>query len=244
MIELEHISHRYRRRRSLVDISCEFDSGLWGLLGPNGAGKSTLLSILATLREPESGHFRVNGVDVSDDVNTIRSMVGFLPQRFSLPLHFRIRRAVEYAAWARGVEPRECCVRAGAALDRGGLVDRADDRVQSLSGGMRQRLGIACAIVGDPAVLLLDEPTVGLDPASRIGVRSLLGELAEDRTVIVSTHLLEDLQEFVSQLAVLSEGELIFEGSYSDLESVGQKHPVRNANDAEAGYLTLLGEAA
>ena len=86
--------------------------------------------------------------------------------------------------------------------------------------------------------------TVGLDPASRIGVRSLLGELAEDRTVIVSTHLLEDLQEFVSQLAVLSEGELIFEGSYSDLESVGQKHPVRNANDAEAGYLTLLGEAA
>ena len=192
MIELEHISHRYRRRRSLVDISCEFDSGLWGLLGPNGAGKSTLLSILATLREPESGHFRVNGVDVSDDVNTIRSMVGFLPQRFSLPLHFRIRRAVEYAAWARGVESRECCV----------------------------------------------------DPASRIGVRSLLGELAEDRTVIVSTHLLEDLQEFVSQLAVLSEGELIFEGSYSDLESVGQKHPVRNANDAEAGYLTLLGEAA
>ncbi|NRD60043.1 ATP-binding cassette domain-containing protein, partial [Corallococcus exiguus] len=117
MIELEHISHRYRRRRSLVDISCEFDSGLWGLLGPNGAGKSTLLSILATLREPESGHFRVNGVDVSDDVNTIRSMVGFLPQRFSLPLHFRIRRAVEYAAWARGVESRECCVRAGAALD-------------------------------------------------------------------------------------------------------------------------------
>lgn len=244
MIELEHISHRYRRRRSLVDISCEFDSGLWGLLGPNGAGKSTLLSILATLREPESGHFRVNGVDVSDDVNTIRSMVGFLPQRFSLPLHFRIRRAVEYAAWARGVESRESCVRAGAALDRVGLVDRADDRVQSLSGGMRQRLGIACAIVGDPAVLLLDEPTVGLDPASRIGVRSLLGELAEDRTVIVSTHLLEDLQEFVSQLAVLSEGELIFEGSYSDLESVGQKHPVRNANDAEAGYLTLLGEAA
>ena len=93
-------------------------------------------------------------------------------------------------------------------------------------------------------MLLLDEPTVGLDPASRIGVRSLLGELAEDRTVIVSTHLLEDLQEFVSQLAVLSEGELIFEGSYSDLESVGQKHPVRNANDAEAGYLTLLGGAA
>jgi len=109
---------------------------------------------------------------------------------------------------------------------------------------MCQRLGIACAIVGDPAVLLLDEPTVGLDPASRIGVRSLFGELAEDRTVIVSTHLLEDLQGFVSQLVVLSEGKLIFEGSYSELESVGRGHPVRNTNDAEAGYLTLLGGAA
>ncbi|GAE76794.1 ABC transporter ATP-binding protein [Cutibacterium acnes JCM 18918] len=115
MIELKHVSHRYRHRRSLVDISCEFGSGLWGLLGPNGAGKSTLLSILATLREPESGHFRVNGVDVSDDVDTIRGLVGFLPQRFSLPSHFRIRRAVEYAAWARDVEPSECRARACAA---------------------------------------------------------------------------------------------------------------------------------
>ena len=241
MIELEHVSHRYRHRHSLVDISCEFGSGLWGLLGPNGAGKSTLLSILATLREPDSGHFRLNGVDVSDDVDTIRGLVGFLPQRFSLPSHFRIRRVVEYAAWARGVEPGECRARARAALDRVGLLDRVDERVQSLSGGVRQRLGIACAIVGDPAVLLLDEPTVGLDPASRIGVRSLFGELAEDRTVIVSTHLLEDLQGFVSQLVVLSEGKLIFEGSYSELESVGRGHPVRNANDAEAGYLTSRG---
>ena len=241
MIELEHVSHRYRHRHSLVDISCEFGSGLWGLLGPNGAGKSTLLSILATLREPDSGHFRLNGVDVSDDVDTIRGLVGFLPQRFSLPSHFRIRRVVEYAAWARGVEPGECRARARAALDRVGLLDRVDERVQSLSGGVRQRLGIACAIVGDPAVLLLDEPTVGLDPASRIGVRSLFGELAEDRTVIVSTHLLEDLQGFVSQLVVLSEGKLIFEGSYSELESVGRGHPVRNTNDAEAGYLTSRG---
>ncbi|MDO4412334.1 ABC transporter ATP-binding protein [Cutibacterium sp.] len=244
MIELKHISHRYRHRRSLVDISCEFGPGIWGLLGPNGAGKTTLLSILATLRQPESGCFLVNGIDAKDDRDAIREIIAFLPQRFSLPSQFRILRVVEYAAWARGIEPEKCCARACAALDRVGLLDRADERVRALSGGMRQRLGIACATVGDPALLLLDEPTVGLDPASRIGVRSLLGELAEDRTVIVSTHLLEDLQGFVSQLVVLSEGKLIFQGSYTDLESVGREHRVRDANDAESGYLTLLGEAA
>lgn len=238
MIRIDHVSHRYRRRVSLDDVSCELSSGLWGLLGSNGAGKSTLLGILSTMMTARSGSVTIDGVDIHD-VDTIRRMVGFLPQQFRLPPLFRVRRVVEYAAWARGVARGDCSSAASGALDRVGLSGRQGDVVKSLSGGMRQRLGIACAIVADPAVLLLDEPTVGLDPASRIGIRNLMGELAEDRTVIVSTHLLEDFQGYVSNLIALSDGRLVFTGTYSELERIGRERPAKGANAAEAGYLSL-----
>ena len=256
-LEVPGLNLFYGDKQALFDVSMNIPKQrVTAFIGPSGCGKSTLLRTFNRMNDLVDG-CRVDGQILLDghniyqkglDVAELRRRVGMVFQKPN-PFPKSIYENVVYGLRIQGVNQKrvldetvEWALKSAALWDE--VKDRLHESALGLSGGQQQRLVIARTVAVQPEVLLLDEPTVGLDPASRIGVRSLLGELAEDRTVIVSTHLLEDLQEFVSQLAVLSEGELIFEGSYSDLESVGQKHPVRNANDAEAGYLTLLGEAA
>lgn len=224
-ITVDGVCFAYGRRRVLHDIDWLVRPGVTGLLGENGSGKTTLLSVLIGLSRPVKGSVTVHSgrksgspraVDAGADVR-----FGFVPQRFSLPGGMRVTDAVAYTAWVNGVPPRECGSAAGKAVAAVALADKARDRVRSLSGGQRQRLGIAAGLVHDPDVLVLDEPTVGLDPGQRSRVRDLIAEIGRTRTVVLSTHLLDDVSYICGRVGVLAHGRLVFDGTVTDLEQRG-----------------------
>ena len=238
-LELEDVSHSFRDRRALSGVSFSVSAGVVGLLGPNGAGKSTLLNIIATTLPPQSGSVRVAGHDLRSRParESARREIGYLPQRFSVMGSASCLRNVTYAAWAQGVAPGECEDRAVAALEVVGLADLKDKRARTLSGGQRQRLGIACATAHEPRVLLLDEPTVGLDPVQRAEIRAHLRATAQDRTVVISSHIVEDLERTADRLLVLREGLVVFDGTVRDL--VDRAGPTGDGT-LESSYIELM----
>lgn len=217
------VSYRYRRRPALESVTLEISTGFTGLLGPNGAGKSTLLNLAATSLPLQSGRLLVGGNDVSDANGRRRARreLGYLPQQFDIAGSMRVADAVEYAAWAQGVDDGECRTAASDALGLVDLTDLTRERVRHLSGGQRQRLGIACALAHNPSILLLDEPTAGLDPDQRSTVRHHLTRLAKNRTILMATHILEDVARFGDRLVVLNEGRVLFDGSPTGLAGGG-----------------------
>ena len=238
-IHADHVSYSYRRRTALHDVTFTVDGGVIGLVGPNGAGKSTLIRLLATLLTPSSGTLTVCGHDTTRERNLVRPSLGYLPQSFDIMEFSTVLRNAEFAAWAHGLTPSECPSAARQTLEKVGLWSRRNSRARSLSGGMRQRLGIACTIVHKPRVVLLDEPSVGLDPVQRIRLRELVEQIAVDSTIILSTHLIEDLSAMTSQILVLDEGRLRFCGTMTDIESMASiSSPGMSA--AEVGYTKLL----
>lgn len=237
-IECTQVHHAYGGRQALRGLTATMGPGLVGLLGPNGAGKSTLMRLLATATRLQSGQISVAGHDLSD-VTAVRRMIGYLPQDFSLPSLERVQAVVEYAAWARGVHEHECAQAAAEALQATGTVERSRERVRSLSGGYRQRLGIACAIVGKPSLVLLDEPTVGIDPIQRVQIRLLLGRVARSSTVLLATHLLEDLDLPGANVVVINEGRARFQGTVADMERIGGSTST-GQRPLEAGYVAAL----
>lgn len=243
-LELAGVSHRYGRHWALRDVDLRIGVGLVGLLGPNGAGKSTLLSIAATLIGPRSGRVSVMGRDVKDPSGrrAARSYIGMLPQRFALVPSMRVLDTVAYAAWVNGVTSVECTTKAEAALAAVGLHDLLDVRVRKLSGGQRQRVGIASAIAHEPALLLLDEATVGIDPVARVQLRRYLLEIAQGRSVIVSTHLVEDVVQLCERIVVLNRGRLVYDGGTESLvETIAPTERSPLASPLEAAYERLLG---
>jgi ABC-2 type transport system ATP-binding protein len=189
-------------------------SGTFGLLGPNGAGKTTLMRILATLVAPTEGRVTVDGIPITE-VAAVRRRLGYLPQRFGFYPRLSVIETMEFMAHLSQVDGGRS--RLMSLLERVGLADRAKLKVRQLSGGMVQRLGIAAALVGDPRVLIVDEPTAGLDHDSRMSFRNLLAGLAEDRTVLLSTHIVSDVETTCARLAILREGRVIFTGSPDQL---------------------------
>ncbi|MCT1458730.1 ATP-binding cassette domain-containing protein [Aestuariimicrobium sp. p3-SID1156] len=239
-IQARAVSFRYRGRPALSDVSFDVEPGVTGLLGPNGAGKSTLMNLVATLRRPATGKLTVDGLDVMTDTTKIRSRVGWLPQRFDVLGFATVERNVAYAAWAKGIDGAARDDAVEKALRAVDLWERRTHRARTLSGGMRQRLGIACAVVHDPAVVVLDEPTVGLDPVQRVGIRRLIQDLGHRATVLVSTHMLEDLAALTSKVIVLNEGRLVYSGGIADLADRGVHRQDGSISAVEAGYAALL----
>jgi ABC-2 type transport system ATP-binding protein len=216
-IEIQDLTVRFGRRTALDGIAAQLGAGVHGLLGPNGAGKSTLLRALATLITPSSGSVRLLG---RTDLREIRRRIGYLPQEFGCYPRFTARAFVEYFAWLKEVPAAELPMAVDRALTRVGLDDRADDKLKRLSGGMRRRVGIAQAIVNDPKILLLDEPTAGLDPEQQVDFRALLRELGETCCVVLSTHLMGDVQS-CDQVCVLDSGRAVFRGTPGELAAGG-----------------------
>ncbi|MEZ5086086.1 MAG: ATP-binding cassette domain-containing protein [Tessaracoccus sp.] len=239
-VSAREISFSYGPRLVLQDVSLSFGKGVTGLLGPNGAGKTTLMSIIACLRRPRLGRLFIDGFDVGQNPMKARKILGYLPQSFDLLLGGSVERNVSYAAWAKGIHDCNTPKLVEKALRSVNLWDKRETKVRNLSGGMRQRLGIACAVVHQPKVLVLDEPTVGLDPVQRVVVREMIGELARDAAVLVSTHLLEDLVALTSSVVILNEGRLAFSGSLLDLEEIGQQRARPGVSAVECGYAALL----
>jgi ABC-2 type transport system ATP-binding protein len=189
------------------DVSFDFGPGVTGLLGPNGAGKSTLLRLVATLTQPTAGTLCWNGTDVAEHPSAVRRVLGYLPQNFGGPPELTAREFLQYLAALRGLPRGLAHERIDALL---GTVRLApDQRLGAMSGGTKQRVGIAQALLNDPALLVVDEPTVGLDPKERARFRSLLTDLAQDRVVLFSTHIVSDVEAAATHLAVMEGGRLV-----------------------------------
>ncbi|GAA2266243.1 ABC transporter ATP-binding protein [Streptomyces amakusaensis] len=235
---------RYKTVVALGGVDAEFHPGTTALLGPNGAGKTTLLSLLSTARQPDEGKVSLLGAPVSGraSVRAVREQIGVLPQAFGYYPRFTVREFIEYAAWLRKVPRPERAGRVREALNLVELEKYADRRMGQLSGGMLRRAGIAQAVVNRPALVLLDEPTVGLDPAQRIGFRALIQALGERSAVVMSTHLAEDVAQVSDRIHVLLEGRMRFTGTAVELCAQAEGHDGETLNGpaVEAGYLAVV----
>ena len=199
---------------ALQGVSLDVSKGMFGLLGPNGAGKTTLMRIVAGLLEPTSGAVRFNGEDIVSDPRRIRRQLGYLPQDFGFYPHLSGEAMLRYLLVLKGVRAPQGLKRLAAELlDRVNMSYAAKRKVKGYSGGMRQRLGIAQALAGDPALIIVDEPTAGLDPEERIRFYRLLAELAEDRTVLLSTHIVEDISVLCPRVAIMYDGRFVADTS-------------------------------
>lgn len=212
-IEIQGVSHQYSSKKPPVldDINLHLETGFYGLLGVNGAGKSTLMRIICTLLKPTSGTVYVNGFDISKEAREIRQNLGYLPQSFSAWRHMRTEEVLDALARISGVnKKRERRERVAQVIEEVGLTDVADRRVKKLSGGMVRRLGVAQSLVHEPSVLVVDEPTVGLDPEERIRFRQLMSDLGQTRTILCSTHIIGDLSTGCKEIALLDDGKIPF----------------------------------
>ena len=213
-LTLEGVGYRYRGGQEAVSgVTLTLAPGIVGLLGPNGAGKSTLMRVLSTLSKATSGRVLWRGVDIARKPDDLRRELGYLPQDFGVYEALTAREFLRYLAAVKGLPARGIAARVDACLDMVGLTDVADRRLGGYSGGMRQRVGIAQALLNDPKLLIVDEPTVGLDPEERVRFRHLLAELAGERLVILSTHIVSDIEASASMLAVMAHGRLRFHGT-------------------------------
>jgi ABC-type multidrug transport system ATPase subunit len=198
--------------QALKDVSLDIPRGMFGLLGRNGAGKSTLMRILATLQEPDTGSARLGDMDVLRQKDEVRRTLGYLPQSFGFHPKAKAERLLEHFAILKGIEERG--VRRDVVeslLRQTNLWEVRGDRLGTFSGGMRQRFGVAVALLGNPKLIIVDEPTAGLDPEERVRFLNLLSEIGEDSVVILSTHIVEDVEELCSRMAIIDRGEILLE---------------------------------
>ena len=226
-IAIEHVHKHYGSFQALCDIDLQIGEGMFGLLGPNGAGKTTLLRILATLLRPSSGRILIGPYDLNkaSERKAFRAFLGYLPQELGFYPDLTGREFLDYMGLLKCLYDRLARRNQIAELlEVVSLVTVADRKIKTYSGGMKRRLGIAQALLGNPQVLIVDEPTAGLDPEERIRLRTLLTKLASQRVVILSTHVVEDISQTCDRLAVLTKGVLAFQGRTRELISQAQGH--------------------
>src|ERR1700750_2690107 len=243
-VEISDLTRRFGRHQAVAGVSLQAGPGVFGLLGPNGAGKTTLLRMMATVIPPTTGHLRLLGRDPGayGPRREVRRRLGYLPQNLGYYPGFTVAEFVEYFALLKEMPAARVPAAVATAVERVDLGGRARTKLRTLSGGMLRRVGIAQAIVNEPALLLLDEPTAGLDPEQRVHFRALLRELGQQATVVVSTHLVEDVGAACTEVALMDAGKIVFHGTPAELTARGEG--TRAAGDAtlERGYGAVLAE--
>lgn len=215
-IEIKDLSKNFGKKQALKHVNLEIEQGMFGLLGPNGAGKTTLMKVLTTLTKKSSGEVTLCGIPV-EQCTEIRRIIGYLPQDFSMYGNMGAYEALDYLAVLSGMGKTERAGKVPEMLEKVNLGDQHKTKVKAMSGGMKRRLGIAQAIIHDPKIIVVDEPTAGLDPEERVRFRNLLCEIAKDRIVILSTHIVGDIEATCENIAVLNHGEILFRGTVSQL---------------------------
>ena len=216
-IEIKELNKFYgKKKQALSNVNLTIEQGMFGLLGRNGAGKTTLMKTLATLLKKQSGSISVCGIPI-ENAKEIRKIVGYLPQDFSMYPTMTVIEAMDYLGILSGIGTKERKERIDLLLKKVNLTEHKNKKVKALSGGMKRRLGIAQALLNDPKVLIVDEPTAGLDPEERIRFRNLLCDVSEERIVILSTHIVGDIEATCENLAILNEGSILYCGTVSDL---------------------------
>ena len=243
-VEITDLTRRFGRTQAVAGVSLETGAGVFGLLGPNGAGKTSLLRMMATVIPPTSGRLQLLGRDPGrfGPRREIRRRLGYLPQNLVYYPGFTVAEFVEYFALLKDMPPARVPRAVATAVERVDLSSKARAKLRTLSGGMLRRVGIAQAIVNDPELLLLDEPTAGLDPEQRVAFRALLRDLGQRATVMVSTHLVEDVGAACSEVALMDGGKIIFHGTPDELTARGEGHGIGDA-PMERGYTAVLAEA-
>ena len=226
-LTIENLAKTYSNgTKALKDVSLKIGSGMFGLLGPNGAGKTTLMRILTTLMNPSDGWVFVDGLDIRKSRREIREMLGYLPQDFSTFSKLTAIEFLDYSARLAGLSNRRKRMNAiEKMLENVGLYEARDRQANKLSGGMKRRLGIAQALIGDPKIIVVDEPTTGLDPEERIRFRNLLADMSrEDVIIILSTHIVGDISSTCQDMAMLHNGEVVFNDSPDRLIDKARGH--------------------
>jgi len=243
-VETTDLTRRFGRHQAVAGVDLQAGPGVFGLLGPNGAGKTTLLRMMATVIPPTAGRLRLLGRDPGayGPRREIRRRLGYLPQNLGYYPGFTVVEFVEYFALLKEMPPARVPAAVAAAVERVDLGDRAKARLRTLSGGMLRRVGIAQAIVNEPELLLLDEPTAGLDPEQRVAFRALLRDLGQRATVVVSTHLVEDVGAACSEVALMDRGKIVFHGTPAELTARGADQGTGDA-PLERGYTAVLAAA-
>ncbi len=218
-IVIQNLNKSYGKKQALRGVDLKITEGMFGLLGRNGAGKTTLMKVLASLLEKDSGRVTVCGIPVSR-ASEIRKITGYLPQEFSMYPNMTVYEAMDYLGVLSGLTRAQRKQRIPVLLERVNLSENGRTKVRALSGGMKRRLGIAQAILHDPKVLIVDEPTAGLDPEERVRFRNLLCEIAEERIVILSTHIVGDVEAACEEIGIMDEGRILFRGTVEELISL------------------------
>ena len=233
-LSIINIGKYYDTVQALDNISIDIESGgVFGLIGPNGAGKSTLMKILTTLEKPSTGNVLLDDCDIVKNPNHMRKILGYLPQDVAVYPHLSAVEFLTYMAAIKGLDKKSAKRQIEELLQTLNLSNVQKERLQAYSGGMRQRVGIACALLGDPKIIIADEPSIGLDPEERIVLRKLFRKLAKTRIVLLSTHIISDIESTATQLAMIQSGKLLFKGTP---ESFSQ----HTSGDMEAAYLRII----
>ncbi len=241
IVEASEVRYDYGQHTALGGLTFAIEPGITGVLGLNGVGKTTLLKLVATVTTPSAGSVRVLGTDTgSGNLTSLRRQLGYLPQDASWPPHLRVRAFLELFAWMRHIPSDEVAGRVAAALARTHTEHLATRKLSALSGGEHRRVMLAQALLHEPRLLVLDEPTAGLDPQQRAEFREMLRELSSTTSTIISTHLLEDVATLADQLLVVHDGRLAFQGRPSDLAGDASA----TATELEAGFMRVIGTDA
>ena len=229
-LNIDRVSKQYKNKIAVDRVSLRLHRGVYGLLGENGAGKTTLMRMLCGILKPTSGTIDFDGIDVSEEA--YRAVLGYLPQDFGYYPEFSARDFLLYFAALKGISAKQAKRRAEELLALVSLEDAAGKKIRTFSGGMKQRLGIAQALLNDPKLVILDEPTAGLDPKERVRFRNLIETLGKDSIVLLSTHIVSDIEHVADQVLMMKDGQMIYAGQFDD-----------RCADLEEFYLRQFGEA-
>ena len=228
-LRADRITKQYKNKIAVDRMSFSLTKGVTGLLGANGAGKTTLMRILCGILVPDGGTVTCDGMDV--ETEEYREMLGYLPQEFGYYPEFSGRDFLLYMSAVKGLTKTDAMRKTKELIELVGLEDAAGKKVRTYSGGMKQRLGIAQALLNDPQILIMDEPTAGLDPQERIRFRELIANIGQERIVLLSTHIVSDLEHIADQLMIMKDGQLLWNGSRS-----------AGGEDLEIFYISVIGE--
>lgn len=224
VLSLDRLTKTFGNKVAVDHLSVEMQAGVYGLLGANGAGKTTLMRMICAILEPSSGEVLLDGKDVSDMGADYRDLLGYLPQDFGYYPNYSAKDYLQYISVLKGIPRQEAVRKIKDLLETVGLSDVSKKKIRTYSGGMKQRLGIAQALLNDPKILILDEPTAGLDPKERVRFRNLISSLANDRIVILSTHIVSDIEAIADRVFVMKQGQFVSQGSIRELVEEVQGH--------------------
>lgn len=216
-LKIEHLSKRFKDKTAVDDVCLTLTPGVWGLIGANGAGKTTLMHMIADIMTPTSGTIFYDGADIRKMGEAYRNLFGFLPQDFGFSHDFTVKDYLEYVAALKDVPARGTTKKINYLLDILTLSDVINKKICKLSGGMKRRVGIAQAMLNDPKILVMDEPTAGLDPGERVRFRNFISEFSHDRIVLISTHIVSDIEYIATRNAILKDGHIIDVGTTEEL---------------------------